>query len=60
MVELGLWALTLVCLLTALAILASCATSVAIQNLPQEWWIGLASLFAAFGEDLLNLLRFFV
>lgn len=54
-----LWAVALLAAIVTLAMLSGCNTSVAMQQLPQDWWIGLASLAQAFIEDMLSVLRFF-
>lgn len=54
------WLVAVLALLVTLAVLSSCATSQAMQALPQDWWIGLAALMQAFVEDALSLLLFFL
>jgi hypothetical protein len=55
-----LWVVAVLAAILTLAALSGCATSYAMQSLPQDWWIGLATLAQAVVEDLLSVLRFFV
>lgn len=54
------WLVAVLALLVTLAVLAGCATTQAMQALPQDWWIGLATLVQAFVEDVASLLLFFL